>query len=240
MKLRAKLALALLLIAVPATSAACGGSGDTGSGEDMRGMDGGKTGMQTEETTTVGTSGKETSGGMGSMGGMSGMDSGSMKGTSSMLMDNGKYSDRRFIDAMVPHHRGAVQMARAALANGEHREIRDLAGEIISTQRSEIRELESIKQQEYGTSKTPMEMSQRNMGMMSMTDPQKLAKQRPFDEAFIGAMIPHHQSAIEMAQVARRESGNKEIRTLAAGIVEAQKREISEMQQWRGEWYPEG
>ena len=42
-----------------------------------------------------------------------------------------------------------------------------------------------------------MEMSQEQMrGMGMMMDPKRLSKQEPFDEAFIDAMIPHHQSAI--------------------------------------------
>jgi uncharacterized protein (DUF305 family) len=73
-----------------------------------------------------------------------------------------------------------------------------------------------------------------------MMDPQQLANQKPFDEAFIDAMIPHHQSAIEMAQVAYRESDNPEIKALAEGIVDAQTREIAQMEGWRQQWYPEG
>ena len=30
-----------------------------------------------------------------------------------MVMENGKYSDKAFIDAMVPHHQGAIEMASA-------------------------------------------------------------------------------------------------------------------------------
>jgi hypothetical protein len=48
------------------------------------------------------------------------------------------------------------------------------------------------------------------------------------------------ESAIEMAQVAYRESDNPEIRTLAEGIVEAQVGEITRMEGWRQQWYPEG
>ena len=86
-----------------------------------------------------------------------------------------------------------------------------------------------------------MEMSlkqMRDMGMMM--DPQRLANREPFDEAFIDAMIPHHQSAIEMAKVANEKSKNPRIRELAGNIVSAQKREIEQMRRWREQWYQEG
>ena len=72
------------------------------------------------------------------------------------------------------------------------------------------------------------------------TDPRSLAKVDPFDKAFIDAMIPHHRSAIEMAEVAGRETNNPEIKDLAKDIVEAQRREVSQMEQWRQKWYPQG
>ena len=62
-----------------------------------------------------------------------------------MVMENGKYSDRAFIDAMVPHHQGAIAMAEVALKNAEHEEIKELSRNIISSQQSEIEELKSIK-----------------------------------------------------------------------------------------------
>jgi uncharacterized protein (DUF305 family) len=75
--------------------------------------------------------------------------------------------------------------------------------------------------------------------MMGMTDPQQLAEQCPFDRAFIDAIIPHHESAIEMTQVAYRQSNNPEIKTLAEGIVEAQTRKITQMAGWHQQWYPQ-
>ena len=56
-------------------------------------------------------------------------------------MEDGKYSDKTFIDAMVPHHQSAVEMADVALQNAEHEEIKQLSRNIISTQRAEIGEL---------------------------------------------------------------------------------------------------
>jgi uncharacterized protein (DUF305 family) len=130
-------------------------------------------------------------------------------------------------------------MARVALENAEHEEITQLSKNIISTQQAEIEELKSIKQEEFGTSRVPMEMSQGQMQSMGMMDPQDLANREPFDKAFIDAMIPHHQSAIEMAQVALEESDNSEIRELAENIISAQQKEIEQMSQWREEWYPQ-
>lgn len=156
-------------------------------------------------------------------------------------MENGEYSDERFIDAMVPHHQGAIDMAQVALERAEHPEILALAEEIVSAQETEIGQLKAIKQEQFGTSEVIMEMSAAEMEGMGMTmDPEELANQEPFDEAFIENMIPHHESAISMASIALVESENPEIREIAGAIVEAQEREIEQMRSWRDEWYPEG
>ena len=155
-------------------------------------------------------------------------------------MENGKYSDERFIDAMVPHHQGAIAMAKVALKNAEHEKIKELSRNIISSQQAEIEELRAIKKEEFGTSNVPMEMSQEQMRGMGMMDPQELANRDPFDKAFIDAMIPHHQSAIEMAKIAHEKSKIPAIKELAANIVRAQQKEIEQLQRWRQQWYPEG
>jgi len=206
------------LLAVAFLLAACGGAGSGQEGYESGG----------------GGHGQMDHGQMGH--GSMGMGSKGM--AKQMIMENGKYSDRAFIDAMVPHHQGAIAMAEVALKNAEHEEIKELSKNIVSTQQSEIEELKSIKNEEFGTSNVPMEMSPEQIrGMGMMMDPQRLSKREPFDEAFIDAMIPHHQSAIEMAQVAPKQSKIPEIKELAGNIVSAQKREIEQMKQWRKEWY---
>jgi uncharacterized protein (DUF305 family) len=173
-----------------------------------------------------------------------GMDhgSGGMEGASEMLMENGEYSDERFIDAMIPHHQGAIEMAQVALENAEHPEILALAEDVVSAQETEIERLKAIKQEQFGTSEVAMDMmSAEEMEGMGMTmAPQELANQEPFEKAFIDNMIPHHESAIEMAQVALEQSENPKIREIAGAIVDAQEREIEQMRSWRDDWYPEG
>jgi uncharacterized protein (DUF305 family) len=224
-----------LLLAVMLVLASCGGGaagGGSGGGEEdggMQGMDHGSMG-----------------GGKKGGGSMQGMDHGSMgamggeKMARQMLSPNGEYSDKAFIDAMVPHHEGAVDMAKVALQNAQHEQIKRLARDIVGAQEAEIKKLGEIREREFGSAESPSGMSDMDMQMMGMTDPQKLAKQRPFDRAFIDAMIPHHESAIAMANVALEESENGEIRNIARDIVSAQKREIAQMSSWRQQWYPEG
>jgi uncharacterized protein (DUF305 family) len=216
--------LALVLAAVLVLASSCAGSSTGGQGSAEQGVN--------EESTSAMQSMEHTDMEMGS---------GQMMDASQMVMENGKYSDERFIDAMVPHHQGAIDMAQVALQNAEHPEIRTLANNIISAQEAEIEQLKAIKQREYGTAEVPTQMSSEEMRMMGMMmSPQELANEQPFDKAFIDAMIPHHQAAIDMAQVAQANTNDPEIRELAQGIVTAQQAEIQQMTDWRKEWYPEG
>ena len=46
--------------------------------------------------------------------------------------------DRDFVTMMIPHHQGALDMAKAVLLHGEDPQMRRLAQEIITNQQSEI------------------------------------------------------------------------------------------------------
>lgn len=50
----------------------------------------------------------------------------------------GEDFDRAFIQMMIPHHQGAINMAEAALENAQHPEIRAMAEDIIEAQQAEI------------------------------------------------------------------------------------------------------
>ena len=231
MSVHRPLALLALVLAAALLLAGCGGSG--GGMQDMEGMDGEDGGRQGQAEK------KEAGDG----GGMEGMDMGGGNASAAdaareMVEEDGVYSDRAFIDAMVPHHRGAVEMAEVALENAEHREIRGLAEDVVTAQEAEIEDLRAIKEQEYGTSEIPSGMDRQQIDAMGMADPKELAERRPFDKAFIDAMIPHHESAIAMANAALEGSDNPEIRGIARAIVEAQEKEIARMEAWRQDWYP--
>lgn len=52
--------------------------------------------------------------------------------------------DRRFLELMIEHHRGAVEMSEMQQADGENPEAVELAGRIIDDQQAEITEMERL------------------------------------------------------------------------------------------------
>ena len=60
--------------------------------------------------------------------------------------------DRAFIDEMITHHEGAVDMARQALQHAKHNEIKKMAQDIIDAQTKEIDTMRTWLQEWYGAS----------------------------------------------------------------------------------------
>lgn len=58
-----------------------------------------------------------------------------------------------------------------------------------------------------------------------------------FDQMFIDMMVPHHQSAIEMAWVEQQQGENPELKQMAESMIQSQQAEIDQLRQWRQEWY---
>lgn len=54
--------------------------------------------------------------------------------------------DKAFIDEMIVHHEGAVDMAEQALKNADHQEIKDLANDIITAQNKEIAQMKNWRE----------------------------------------------------------------------------------------------
>ena len=69
--------------------------------------------------------------------------------------------------------------------------------------------------------------------MDKMHGPMMQAVQDPDpDVAFVRGMIPHHQSAIEMARVVLQSGKDDQAKKWANDVIREQQREITEMQEW--------
>lgn len=160
------------------------------------------------------------------------MGSGMMSDTPGMSMPSDVPFDAMFIDGMIEHHQGAIDMAEMALEQAEHEELRTLAEEIIAAQTAEIEQLQSWRSEWY-PDLDPTGGMQMGMGDMMIGDDESV----PFDQRFIEAMISHHQGAIDMATMALEQAEHEEIRTLSEDIIAAQTTEIEQMQSWLANWY---
>jgi uncharacterized protein (DUF305 family) len=74
---------------------------------------------------------------------------------SSMMMsgDLGAADDQfdlRFLNAMIPHHEGALEMANQALKNSSRPEITKMAQDIIASQQTEIDQMKQWRKDWYG------------------------------------------------------------------------------------------
>ncbi len=58
--------------------------------------------------------------------------------------------DRRFLEAMIPHHQGAVTMAQDSLTKAKHPQLQKLARNIITSQQAEIDRMQQWQQKWYG------------------------------------------------------------------------------------------
>lgn len=57
------------------------------------------------------------------------------------------------------------------------------------------------------------------------------------DAHFIEQMIPHHEDAITMSELAKTKAKTNEVKTLAESIIVSQGKEIEQMRAWYEEWF---
>ena len=152
---------------------------------------------------------------------------------------SGNDVDRAFAQAMIPHHRSAVDMAEVAKEQSNRAKIQQLADDIIASQTAEIEQLTALDQQlaDAGVDAGDLGVAEHEMGMDD--DASMLEDAKPFDREFIDMMIPHHQGAIRMARVELEKGENPDLKESAEEIIDAQAKEIDEMNTWRVEWFGE-
>jgi uncharacterized protein (DUF305 family) len=76
------------------------------------------------------------------------------------MLSRAKPFDRQFIAMMVPHHEGAIRMARVELDKGEEPRLRRLARQIIAAQQREIAQMRQWSERWYGSAPAGMPMAE--------------------------------------------------------------------------------
>ncbi|MEI7931495.1 MAG: DUF305 domain-containing protein [Alphaproteobacteria bacterium] len=145
--------------------------------------------------------------------------------------------DVDFVNLMIPHHQGAVDMARTELKYGTDPKVRDLASRIEAAQQPQIDQMTHWRlahpvspSVDAEAAKQALNLANDHM-MKDMHHGPKTGGAPPAapDRQFLHMMSPHHQGAVDMGEVELKYGKDPEIRALAQAINEAQRREIAEM-----------
>ena len=149
----------------------------------------------------------------------------------------GQNIDQHFIVQMIPHHEGAIAMAKIALERSKRPEMLSLAKGIIEAQEKEITDMRGWYQSWYGSTPLQGGMGMHMSGMTGEPDVLKSVPDAEFDREFITEMIPHHEMAVMMGQMLQASTGRSEMKQLADNIITSQSREIEMMRGWLKVWY---
>lgn len=143
-------------------------------------------------------------------------------------------ADVTFVQGMIPHHEGAIEMADLTEGRTDNPDILDLAERIKQAQGPEIDQLNGWLDA-WGVNNDMPGMDHGDMGHempgMGAEDMKKLeqANGAEFDRLFLELMIEHHQGAVDMSETVLDEGSNPEVKELAQQIIDAQEAEINEM-----------
>jgi uncharacterized protein (DUF305 family) len=150
--------------------------------------------------------------------------------------------DLDFANMMIPHHQSAVDMAQDYLPNAKDEKIKGMAEKIIEAQRKEIEQLRTMASNHKPTEKKDEHAGGGHAGgshtelmeaMNTMMDKLKgVTMTGNADRDFVAMMIPHHQSAVDMAENEISHGRNIEMKRFAQQVIDDQSREINEFQTW--------
>ncbi|MEJ6980134.1 DUF305 domain-containing protein [Pedobacter sp. P351] len=147
--------------------------------------------------------------------------------------------DVDFALMMKSHHQAALDMARVELSSGSDEQLKSMAREIIEAQKKEIDQLEHFLDTNEDESKNYDPANKKegfgkvlDKNMMMMMDMPKSGKES-IDMQFATLMIPHHQSAVYMAEGLLNSGKDATLISMSKKMISGQNKEIEEFRMWK-------
>lgn len=141
--------------------------------------------------------------------------------------------EQSFLENMIRHHQGAVEMSQLALIRAVHPELRRFAQNVITGQ---IREQNQFAQWLKTWYKAPAVKQLTGIDAQMVSNLRNLTG-RDFEIRYMQEMITHHAEAVQMGTSAEQKAVHSEVKAAAANIVKQQSSEITELRGWLASWY---
>jgi uncharacterized protein (DUF305 family) len=150
-------------------------------------------------------------------------------------------ADVGFLEAMIPHHQRAIDMARLVTGRTRRPEVVELAGRITASRAAEIRRMQAGLTGWRGPAAAdagPQHDPSLLPGMLAEGQLEWLQTLTgaQFDLGFLTMMRTHHRGAVELAETELRSGASPEVKALAQQMIVTQQREIGQMQRWTDAW----
>lgn len=140
-------------------------------------------------------------------------------------------NDEDFAEMMSDHHDGAVEMSEILIRKGKDEELKNFGRQVIKTQQQEMKlmdRFDNLKDQSANSAEFQRELMATMAPMMNTG----LPVHNDVDRDYAEQMIPHHQSAVEMAKVYKKYGKQPELLKLSDDLIATQQKEIEFLKQW--------
>ena len=140
-------------------------------------------------------------------------------------------NDAEFSKMMIEHHKGAVEMSELLLEKGQNEELKTFARKVIAAQDKEIDLMKKFENQTEVSPDSKIFQQELNQSMGAMMN-QNIKIHNDIDKDYAEQMIPHHQSAVDMAEVYLKYGKQEDLLKLCDDIVNTQTSEIQQLKTW--------
>lgn len=147
-------------------------------------------------------------------------------------------TDHDFAHMMMAHHQGAVEMSALELQEGKDATLRAMARKISADQQQEIKDLEAIATRLDGapTNYKPNDPADPFTSVMKSSMDGMMKPSQPtgnVDADYARLMVPHHQSAVDMARAEVAHGRDTKLKEMAQAMIDAQQKEIQQFKDWQ-------
>lgn len=142
-------------------------------------------------------------------------------------------NDVDFAAIMTAHHQGAVEMSQVEVNEGKNTDLKSFAQKVIDDQNKEISFMQGYTSRASETASPDAAQFKKAMdkSMIAMMN-DSTTIHNDIDKDFAAQMIPHHQSAVDMAKAYLQFGKDIDLRKLCKNIIASQEKEVNWLKEW--------